>query len=304
MKKNTYLAPLFGFIGVILTIIAPILWEWYNLQSNLTLVKLNEVKLIEKKTSIDRLKILYNDKEINNLTKLSLKLKNSGTRPITKSEIIEPFEIIFDNNMRILDLSLDKTIPPNITSNIEHNNSKITIKFKLLNPDDELYFSILTDSKKLKFTTKSRIKNIKQVNVISKEDEKFIKNNISWITYIVGIFSTIFLIIGLVTFFNEAPNSRRQVKILNSKNSPIKSGMTKDEYYNYIDTDLYYLDNETKKELKKLFKNNSVLPDEVEKLKNKVVEIINADGALYGSIFIIAISIYGLWYAVNNIFNF
>ena len=302
MKKNL-LAPLLTFFGVLITIVAPIIWNWYTSQSSLTLVKLSEVRLIEKKTSIDGLEILLNGKQINNLTKLSLKLKNTGEKPITEEEIIEPIEILF-NDIRILDSSLDKTMPENITATITNEKNKISIIFKLLNPDDELYFSVLADTNKINFTTKARVKNVKQINIISIEDENLIKNNISWIVYVVGFFSILFFIIGIEAIFNEVPKGKHQTKILKSDSNPIKAGLNKDDYFHYIENDLRFLTEEKQDDLKNLLSNNSISPNDVEDVTNKIIEKIDAENSLGAMIFILLISGYGIWYTINNSINF
>lgn len=302
MKKNL-VAPLLAFIGVLITIIVPIIWNWYTSQSSLSLVKISEVRLIEKKTSIDGLKILLNDKQINNLTKLSLKLKNTGEKPITELEIIEPIEILF-NDIRILDSSLDKTMPENITATISNENNKISILFKLLNPDDELYFSVLADTNKIDFTTKARVKNVKQINIISLENENLIKDNISWMVYLVGFFSILFFGIGIEAIFNEIPKGRYQTKVLMSDQNPIKPGLKKDDYFHYIENDLKFLTEEKQLELKSLLENNSISPNDIEKITNQIIEKIDAENSLGGMIIILLIAGYGIWYTFRSTINF
>lgn len=302
MKKNL-VAPLLTLFGVLITIIAPIIWNWYTSQSSLTLVKISEVRLIEKKTSINGLKILLNDKQISNLTKLSLKIKNTGKKPITELEIIEPIELLF-NNIRILDSSLDKTIPENITAIISNKKNKISIMFKLLNPDDELYFSVLADTNKIDFTTKARIKNVKKINIISLKDENLIKSNISWMVYIVGFFSILFFGIGLEAMFNEVPKGRYQTKLLRSNQNPIKIGLKKDDYIYYIENDLKFLTEEKQTELKSLLEGDNITPNNIEKITNEIIEKIDADNSLGAMILILVIAGYGILYTIQNTINF
>lgn len=297
-KDNGKLITLIGIIIGLLGVFSPMLWDWYNSKSNLTLVHLSTTKLVEKKASVNGLEILYNNNKINNLSKLSFKLKNSGNKAIVKDDLIDNIEVILKKG-RILSSSVDKTVPSNINILFETKNNKISLSFKLLNPNDAIYFSILTDSNNLLFDANARIRNINQLLILTAEQEGIIKNDISWTAYIVGIFAILFFFVAMSMLFTELPREKEISKKLELVE-------TKEDMKSFIDFQLNIL---TKKD--QTYYNNLLnehLNDFNEEIlfsfKKEINTSIKGISTLPGAIISLCIFIAGSWYVITNVFIF
>lgn len=86
--------------------------------------------------------IYYKTRKIENLSLTSIVLKNSGNRPIKRTDFDSDIEIKVENNVHIYEASIINSSPNNIRSEIKTHNNKIIIAPMLLNPNDYITICI------------------------------------------------------------------------------------------------------------------------------------------------------------------
>jgi len=302
MNSNGKTITILTIIIAVVGIITPIIWDWWSSNSNLTLTHLKTTKLIEKKASIDGLKILYYNNKVNNLSKILFKLQNTGRLPIIEDDLIDILTISL-NKGKILNASIENTIPSNINIKLETINNKVQLSFKLLNSKDTIIFGILTDSIETKFNAKARIKNIEKLEIQTLDEQIIIIKDISWTIYIVGFFTLFFFIVTIMLIL-EIPKKKTQLKAIKYKLTPIHKGESVEIIKNYINNDLSFL-TETK-----LNSFRELLDDEIDFISDDkakellmLIEItLKNDNPIEGSIAGFIITSIGLWYVINSIF--
>jgi hypothetical protein len=297
MKKNgntlTTLTIIIGIFGII----SPILWDWYNSSYGLTLTHIQTTKLIEKKSSIIELEVFYKKIKINNLTKTVFKLENTGRNSITKNDIVDDITIIFPNS-KILNASIDSTIPNNMNTSILMDKDSVKLSFQLLNSKDIIQFSILTDSVKTNFISNARIKNIKELELLTPENQIIIKQDISWVGYIIIFFTALFSLTTIIGIF-EIPKVKKELKKYKEKETIIYKNFSLMSALKYIDDNLSFLTESKKNKLKDMINDNS----SQEKILQEIETEIKNNNEVEGTIFSIVLAIAGIWYILRYIIS-
>ncbi|MFN8325077.1 MAG: hypothetical protein U0T80_04890 [Flavobacteriaceae bacterium] len=191
--KSTTIA----IIGLVLTsvgIIFPILYE--NLKNNSELqIKLEDsITIINKPVEVDSLEIFYKKQPISNLNKATLTITNKSNNPIVQEDFIAPLEISLSKKSHIITFNVEKSEPKNLESNIVINQQKgnLTLSFALLNPQDKLTIGILYTGANPKIDVNARIKGIKNINFIDKQNSNE-KIKIPSVVLFFTILSSLFL---------------------------------------------------------------------------------------------------------------
>jgi hypothetical protein len=138
-------------IGILVSLvagIAPIYWDYFKESKRLTLELISDVNLISKDDKIDGLKVIYHNKEIQQLRQITYRLSNTGRSEILKEEISIPLTVnLHDTNLvtyRIDDVEPDYIKSSiNITYDAKSNN--IIVSFEDLKNSEMVLFSIFLD---------------------------------------------------------------------------------------------------------------------------------------------------------------
>lgn len=91
--------------------------------------------------------VLFQGRTINNLTKISARLSNSGNLPIEERDIEQPISIPFQQGkVKILKAIITELRPSNLAAEILiGSQADVIIKHRLLNPGDYIVFEVLLD---------------------------------------------------------------------------------------------------------------------------------------------------------------
>ncbi len=124
-------------------------------------------------------------------------IENTGWKTISKTDILK--EIYFQlNDVKLLDVIINSSIPKNLDILINKFNEKsFFIDFELLNRNEKIYFSILTNKNIDSFKIETRIKNISDIQIrdyIAKPDLYKLPSFYFTIIFIFFIFLCYFLI--------------------------------------------------------------------------------------------------------------
>jgi len=206
--KNVRTGTIFGLIGALFGIIAPIAWDYFKTKSAIELNVMAITKIVDEVQGMDRLKVIYNGKTMPSMSKLSFVLNNSGRTPIIEKDVISYPIVKFSKNNEILEVKIDGLKPPNLQQehSINTKNNSFEIKFPLLNPNDKIEFSVFVSGSNPQFEAIARIAGIENINVTSQlEEKKFILRNIPWPTYVIGFVGifTAFIAFNFLIYYGE-----------------------------------------------------------------------------------------------------
>lgn len=181
-----------------------------------------EVKYTAKLTLIssgavsgDKIKTTYGGDTINNLSKLSGYIRNSGNTPVEKRDIEEPVSLEFKDG-KILEFRIVETIPHGIEVLPTHTERKVIFNHGLLNPGDRIDFEILVDGHVEWPNPKFRISGIK-TPVVTYADQRPVRDTITLIKLpkpiqyvclvLISLLIMVLLIGGIVLLFSEVKKS-------------------------------------------------------------------------------------------------
>lgn len=138
-----------------------------------------EDEIVKRGVDYEGLKFSYNDKEVNDLYLIVVKVINDGRRTISSDDFESFLEFYFKNDEKILNIEMFNKKPSNIDIDFSINDQSIIINPTLLNVKDEFSIRILiTNSNKINLGVKSRIKGIKSITKSRKR-----KTPLHWLYY-------------------------------------------------------------------------------------------------------------------------
>lgn len=291
-----------ALIVAILGVLAPIIWDLWNSSAEVTLTTAHTVTIVEKKTDVENLVILYDDQKINTLSKSSFEFKNTGRTAITASDLISDPKLELKDG-KIFEAEINETSPDNIDASISALGSVITLNFKLLNPGDYIKFSVLIDVSDPVFSASSRIKNVKALQIVKAEDQVKVSGNIGFLVYVVAGFSMLFIFV-FIRLLAEIPKLKQQLKAIRNSETPLHTGESTSVVRSYIDIDLSMLTKKKREALKKTIPTGvDVLSEEqTEELISQVSTILSNESPLAGAMFCLILVGFGGWYVFSSVF--
>ena len=287
----------------VIGIVAPIVWDWWTSNFELTIEQNQPTVLVEKKGKISELEIIYKEKTIDNLSKTTFKLQNTGRKPIMASDFVEPL-IIKPINSNILQASIETQYPNNLKSTLAHSSNNLTIGLRLLNPGDFIVISLLTDNKTPLFYTTARIKNISSLKL--EQAEKTISINTHGIlpAIFVGLLSTFLAFISIFSTSKIIKN-RKILRTLTNINHSHFADWTIEQARTYILEDLQLFNTASKRYLVNLVQSydNPLTEEQSENLISSIITTIKDEKSVIGTFAIIIFTILGYHYSISTLFS-
>lgn len=179
-------------------IAAPIVWDIRKNSSRLELQYLRSEVLISKTKDLSKLSIRYDDQDVDQVSRHTFMLANTGKRPIIKDAIIRPIIIRFDKALHILDAKVDDERPRNLDVHCSTytTNSAIELSFDLLNPMDRAIVSVMTTGTNVMPTVEARIADVSALRFVDRREElQQPKQPTPWSVWLVGFFTCISLFV-------------------------------------------------------------------------------------------------------------
>ena len=307
---------IFGLLGVLIAVVgilAPILWDLYKERSTIEFQYVSLPTLINKTTELEGFSIIYDELELDQVSKADFILVNSGRTPITSEDLIAPPTITFSENIRILKTQIERVFPSDlsVTLSFDNKSNSLAVSFPLLNPGDYVYFSLLTDSDALnkgeQFSVSTRIIGVREIGFTNKvRSAEEVTRSPNFTLYIIGGTSLLFLVTALTAGVSDLMNERRIKK-------QIRHGefqLPKDEYpliyINFINKELAFL---TRKKRQEIIVSFSNLPSDQRldsadqiKLATMILDYISSATPMATIVAtIVIISLFGLVYVIYSI---
>jgi hypothetical protein len=90
------------------------------------------------------LQITFEGREVKSPWASTVEIQNSGNVPIEEADVESPITVNF-KPADILFAEITRTLPRGVNASIEHDKHILTVKHKLLNPDDRLVINLILD---------------------------------------------------------------------------------------------------------------------------------------------------------------
>lgn len=190
MNWEIFRDQIWNFIGVIIAcvtlLITVILYFLQKHKKGLSYEILSSSSLLTSKEKLEgKIKILYNEQEVQNVNFLEIKVLNTGNIGISASDYERPLRFIYSSEAKILTAEIIKSEPESLTTDLTIFQNEIVIQPILMNSKDYLVIkAIVSNSIDQEFIVDGRIKDVKD---IKKQGESYLPI----IMAIVGIILTI-----------------------------------------------------------------------------------------------------------------
>ncbi|MEM0543822.1 hypothetical protein WFZ85_14475 [Flavobacterium sp. j3] len=227
-KKTEFTVTLFGIIAPFLITYLINVFDKDTKQISIVYSDIDPI-ISESKDIVSDLKITYDSSDVENISKITFKIKNSGTLCLTKNDFIDgPINI----NIQYLNGAKSIILQANEKENANQQNSSLVFKNKpnsseiiynpsLLNPKDEITIdAYILNTPNIKISSKGKILDGEILGPIpiQKKDTKigyksFIQSWVSlfgneWFSIVFDII--LFIILALSTIFQLSMSTERQ----------------------------------------------------------------------------------------------
>lgn len=206
--KMIFLVGLFGkidwsLVGAIATIgaiiAAFIIYYLQKSKKRLSYEIISNTQLVGIKNKIqDKIKILYEDKLVENVHLVSIRLINDGNLPIAIDDFATPIRVQLGNNTNILTYEVLEQNPSELNATITRMEDRIEVQPLLLNSNDNFTLNILLNDYDESLCITARIKGVKNIGPYRKS--KFtIVNLVLFLYSLLGICAIFGVIYGKET---------------------------------------------------------------------------------------------------------
>jgi hypothetical protein len=230
VQKILYKSPTTWIIGIMTIVVSVTLWsvslvlkKKESPRKALESVCIAQISLVDINNEFrDKLTIMYANRIVQNLSKITFQVRNSGTDVIRASEISEMPYFKFPSGMDVFDVKIVNRTPEDLYCNINYIDSLAIaiLDLKLLNPDDQFKIDIYyTGNFDELPVLKGRIENIKKITnltkTVSREKPQYSKILLSKI--LASIFCLLLSFIGIL-FIIASLQEAKQIKMVVIKN--------------------------------------------------------------------------------------
>lgn len=165
-------------VGVIASIIlgsaAIILFILGRKKKRLAYYIISNTQLVGIENSLqDKVKILYDEKEVINVHLISIKFINNGNEPIFVDDFDKPISIKLDNAVNILTHEILEKNPENLDVITLKKEKFLELEPLLLNPNDNFIVNILASDFEGDLKISARIKGRHKIEIYKSYDDSF-----------------------------------------------------------------------------------------------------------------------------------
>lgn len=302
-KNNASLIASITLIITVIGVFGTLIWDWWNSSKQISILKVQNVAIVETAERIDGLKITYGDKRISELSRVHFEIRNSGQIPIEEADVKEPVNIQLEYG-EILSAVVVETYPENLQVELDQKERNISVRFNLLNPDDRVTVSVLTDEANASFSAEARISGVKRIQLGAPPNQKILNENIGAGTYI-SLVACVFFIWIIVTLRSNGPKRKEVLEQIGQKTPLYDAGSEFSDVKKFIEEKLSFLSTNDRAELmRELYKLSDPLEaDEVRGFHGLLTEKIMKDDSDSSLEFNVgALALVTGFFAINGLF--
>lgn len=184
---------IWNFIGVIIAIltivVTLIIFLLQRRQKEISYEITSKTALLTTKEKIQgKIKILYNNTEVQNVNFYELKISNTGNLGIPSEDYERPIRFIFDSKVEILSAEIINSNPKSLTTEVEINNNEIIINPILMNSKDSFTLkTIVSNSGETEVIVDARVKDVKEIKKLGESNMRLVYAGIGLLLTIAGM---------------------------------------------------------------------------------------------------------------------
>ena len=186
MDLEIFRDPIWAFIGVIVgAVITIIIFCLQKSKKGVSYQILSMTSLLTVKEKLEgKIKVFYNEQEVQNVKFFQIKILNSGNTCIPSSDYERPLKFFLDNNTKskVLSAEIIESEPKSLITSLNVSENEIIIQPVLMNRKDFIIIKIiLSDVQKSLddlFLVDGRIKDVK--NIKKKNETNSFKKEFFW----------------------------------------------------------------------------------------------------------------------------
>jgi hypothetical protein len=296
-----------GILIGILGVVGPIGWDYYKTKSEIELSVVEKSIIISKPEKLDGLVITYAGEALDELSKTTFSLTNSGRTPILKKDVASPITVKFAKDSNIIDAKIDRMQPLDLGALLQFNRGEgmLILEFSLLNPGDRIDFSVLAKTTAVDFDAGGRIAGVSSLHVVKDIAQDKISKSAPWTFYPVGFFSA-FLALTSMVGFTRFPAEKRTKARFSAGTFELPNHKTLDAWIDWVNSDFFFMTPSEREPLIMLLKTLPVGDDFAamhgEKIMAAVQSILNRmTPNLRVALVVFGIAAAGGWYVFSSI---
>lgn len=265
----------------------------------------NLVEVININENIEGLKITYNDKEINNLIKISYRLSNSGSLEI-QSDSVKIFPTIDFKTTKILALNIKRKHPAQVKAKLQEKEGKVSLVFDDIKTNEYIDFEVYISGKvDNPLNAYLRIDGVNKLTILgldkyvaekeandNKINSDFLHKH-GWLIIILWVLFLFMLLIliAMVSTYRQKKKIRKKIKAGFSIES-----LSRDDLRLFISDDMSYLTTGDSTALMKIIDEEN--SDNLIKATTIIQQDISNKNDIHGIIFVIFPICIGLLYVL------
>jgi len=173
------------FVAIIAVFVSVGLYFKQRRRKSLSYEIIASTSLFSMKEEIKgKIRILYDDKPVQQVHLIELKLKNSGNMPILHTDYERPVSLNFGEEAQILTTEIREMNPENLGASVLIEKNKVTIGKTLMNEGDSFNIKMLVSKFDGKIHFDGRIIGVKEISQARKSYKRHV------IAFIVGMVLT------------------------------------------------------------------------------------------------------------------
>ncbi len=158
-------------LGLAAIIVAIILFILGRKKKRLAYYIISNTQLVGIENSIqDKIKILYDEKQVTNVHLISIRFINNGNEPISVDDFDKPISIKYGNDVNIITHEMLEKIPEDLDAVIRKKEKSLEVEPLLLNTKDEFTVNILASDFNGDLDISARIKGVKELEIYNQYD--------------------------------------------------------------------------------------------------------------------------------------
>ena len=165
MNLEIFRDQIWNFIGVLIAcitlVITVVVYFLQKRKKGLSYAIVSKTALLTTKEKLEgRIKILFNESEVQNVNFFQIRIINTGNLSIASSDYERPLKFIFATEAKILSAEIVKSTPPPLTTSLSINKNEIVTHPILMNAKDNMTIKLIVansvDNRMLPFFTSNR----------------------------------------------------------------------------------------------------------------------------------------------------
>lgn len=158
-------------LGLAAIIVAIIIFILGKKKKRLAYYIVSNTQLVGIENSIqDKIKILYDEKQVTNVHLISIKFINNGNEPISVDDFDKPIRIRYDSAVNVLTHEILEKDPEDLDAITREREEFIEVEPLLLNIKDEFTVNILASNFDGDLDISARIRGVKELEIYNKYD--------------------------------------------------------------------------------------------------------------------------------------